>query len=228
MDAYDFGLNLAVEFIGLAVGVPVTIYFVDWLIKKREEKRRLRLNVLINQDILYLAYNVLKSIWNAQGLSIYEALQFQGISELGGNEDIRRRIKCFCERFSCDVTDAYDKLLKMNPSAWKQIIVDFENHRININNIFFAYAVYLEPKSSEHLIIIRNALWNAITICHTFPDAFNVDYKDAKGDVNLRTMRSAAVFRIGQLVSSVSILIELTEGPLPIDYPIRFKSPNHL
>ena len=125
MDWPNFGWNVAVEFIGLAIGVPVTIYVIDKLIRKREEKRWLGLKALIKEDTMRITNAIIFSIQNALGISPYEALGINSFVGLSAEES-DRRTKEFGKRIITNFEESYHKrLLEMEPIKWQKIFVLF-------------------------------------------------------------------------------------------------------
>lgn len=204
----DFGLNVGIEFIGLVVGVPITVYFVDRLIRKRYEKRLIGLKTLIKEDIVHLSITILTSVRAALGISVYEALKLSSREELYDIlKDVKKaqvKLEQFGERFIEDFELNFrQKLLEMSPTAWKGMFEDFIIFHKSINNLFSMYAGYIEPKSAQHLICIRKKLFNIINVRRTLPEAFDASHEGIKHDETLLAARYGTATLVKELVIDV-------------------------
>ncbi|OHB91472.1 MAG: hypothetical protein A3I59_06205 [Planctomycetes bacterium RIFCSPLOWO2_02_FULL_50_16] len=203
MDWPNFGWNVIVEFIGLAIGVPITIFVIDWLIKRREEKRWKGLKLLVKKDILYIATVTITSIRCALHISWRDALQINSLAEVSAEEK-NRRVTQFGERFARNFEDTYkERLLRMAPSDWNTLRRNFAEFHNGINSTFSMYAGYLEPELAQHLILVRNKTFSILTLYRTFPEAFNDTLENIQHDTALMETREAAVNDIRELIINV-------------------------
>ena len=199
----DFGLNIGVEFIGLAVGVPITIYVIDLLIKRREEKRWKDSKSLIKKDILNVTTATLMSIRCALGISWRDALQISSRSKVSDKE-IEKSVTQFGQKLIRNFEDSLkETLLQMAPSTWNTLFINFEGLDNSINNIFSAYAGFLEPELAKHLILVRNKLLGIKDIRYTLPEAFNDTFENIRSDTVLVETRKTAVNEIHRLIINV-------------------------
>src|SRR3990167_8518964 len=202
MDWPNFGWNVAVEFIGLAIGVPVTIYVIDKLIRKREEKRWLGLKALIKEDTMRITNAIIFSIQNALGISPYEALGINSFVGLSAEES-DRRTKEFGERIIANFKESYHrKLLEMEPIKWKKMFNDFANLQDSTSKIFLLYAAHLEPELAKHLILVRNNLFSTQFKRVVCPSAFGDSLENISNTPNLMEIRKTTADKIYELIVS--------------------------
>ena|SRR3990167_3606321 len=202
MDWPNFGWNVAVEFIGLAIGVPVTIYVIDKLIRKREEKRWLGLKALVKEDTMRITNAIITSIRNALDISPYEALQIKSFVGLSAEES-DRRTKEFGERIIANFKESYHrKLLEMEPIKWKKMLNDFADLQYNTSKTFSLYAVHLEPELAKHLILVRNNLFSIQFQYAVRLSPFDDPLENISNTPNLMEIRKTAADKIYELIVS--------------------------
>lgn len=211
MDWPDFGWNVAVEFIGLVVGVPITIFVIAWLIRKREEKRWKDLKSLIKEDMLYNTADAIMSIRCALHISWHEALQINLLDEVS-DEEKNKRVTQFGKELTRNFEDSYkERLLQMASSDWNTLFRNFAEFHNGINHTFSMYAGYLKPKLAEHLILVRNRLFGVLRVYRTVSEDFDRSLEQISHDSTLVQARTFIVDEIHSLVIDVLALRSYVE-----------------
>ena len=204
MDWSDFGLNVGVEFIGLVIGVPVTIYVIDLLIKKREERRWLGLKLLVKEDVLRTTNGMLTSIRSALRIKAEDVFETDSIDQMVNTEYMNERITHFGNSMIRNFKSHYHKkLFEMDPTDWNKLFRNFANFYDEINIYFSMYASYLEPDVAKHLIIVRNKLSSVHSARSLLPEAFDTPLQQIKNEHKYTAVRNVAVSDIHQLLVNI-------------------------
>ncbi|HHT9134223.1 MAG TPA: hypothetical protein ACFYD2_04915 [Candidatus Avalokitesvara rifleensis] len=213
MDWPNFGWNVVVELIGLAVGVPITIFVIDRLIKKREEKRWINLKLLVKEDVLRLTDSILIAVGNAVGQNPYEVMKIDSGSGSMDIKELRKGTQKFGAEFIRNFDSDFKKRLLQNDAAkWNQIFSAFEECSHYIDKVFSMYAGYLEPKLAEELINVRSDLWQILVVYRATPEAFNASFTDMQHkNILVLLRRDIAIADFNLLVLGALKLIEETK-----------------
>jgi len=177
-------VNLAATFLGSIV----TVFFIDGILRRREEQRWERVKTHVGRQTSILVNGVASSVRTALGIDPADAFDDPGVVE--NQTRLREVMTDFIER---ELLPSTQGLFRINQDGWRNFAANLRNAIFSCDRLISLFGTNLDPRITGMILDLQEQARAVLDTYEILPDMLGVPFNQLRP--NRRGQSSVPIVR---------------------------------
>jgi hypothetical protein len=161
--------SLLVNLTATFLGSIATVFFIDRILRRREEQRWERVKTHVGKQVSILVYGVASSVRTALGIEPADAFDDPGVVE--NQTRLREVMTDFIERGLLPSTKG---LSRTNQDGWRTFAANLRNAIFNCDRLISLFGINLDPRITGMILDLQEQARAVLAPYEILPDMLGV------------------------------------------------------